>query len=145
VPQRNEAAPLSRLAEARGVTLHLEEQLGETDLVDRYQRSLVTVCAARLEPFGLTALESMACGTPVVAIEEAGFRDSVLDGETGFLVDPEPGAIAAAIDRLTADPGLAARLGRRGREWVEQRWSWEDAGRRLEAVLEETAELGQLA
>ena len=87
----------------------------------------------------------MACATPVLAIEEAGYRDSVLHGETGFLVDPEPDGIAAGIARLTGDPGLAARLGRRGREWVEQHWSWERAGRRLEAVLEETAQLGRLA
>jgi phosphatidylinositol alpha-1,6-mannosyltransferase len=82
----------------------------------------------------------MACATPVVAIEEAGYRDSVLHEETGLLVDPLPEAIAAAIARLAAEAGVSARLGRRGREWVESRWRWEDAGRSLEAALAETVE-----
>ena len=132
---RGEQSSLARLAAARGVRLEIEAGLGEAELVERYQRALATVCAARLEPFGLTAIESMACGTPVVAIREAGYRDSVEDGVNGFLTDPEPAALAEAVGRLCSDSRLARRLGRAGREQVLDRWTWEHAASRLESIL----------
>ena len=132
---RNERSDLDRLARQRGVELTIEAGLDEAGLASRYQRALVTVCAARLEPFGLTAIESMACATPVVAIREAGYRDSVEDGVTGVLTDPEPAALAAAIGSLAADPALARRLGKAGREDVVRRWTWDRSAARLEAIL----------
>ena len=139
VPARAEATGLARLAAERGVTFRLEERLDEAQMAERYQRALATVCAARLEPFGLTALESMACATPVVAIEEAGYRESVLAGETGLLVDPEPGAIADGIATLARDPSLARGMGERGRQWILEQWRWEGAGARVESVLRQLA------
>jgi glycosyltransferase involved in cell wall biosynthesis len=139
VPDRGEARELERLAAARRVPLHLEERLDEAAMAERYQRALATVCAARLEPFGLTALESMACATPVVAIEEAGFRESVLDRQTGLLVDPEPDQLAQAIASLAGNPSLAANMGLEGRRWILAHWRWEDAGARIEGLLAELA------
>ena len=126
---------LAELAAARGVRLEIEAGLGEAELAGRYQQARATVCAARLERFGLTAIESLACATPVVAIREAGYRDSVEDGVNGFLTDPEPAALAVAIGRLCADSRLARKLGRAGREQVLSRWTWEHAAIRLEAIL----------
>jgi len=131
--------PLERLAKERDVELILEAALGDEAMQDRYRQALATVCAARLEPFGLTPLESMACGTPVVAIREAGFRETVLDGETGFLVEPEPDAIAGAISTLARDSALVGRFGMRGRDHVVRSWGWEHGGRALDALLRSAA------
>lgn len=130
---------LERLAKDRNVELILEASLGDAAMQECYRQAIATVCAARLEPFGLTPLESMACGTPVVAIREAGFRETVLDRETGYLVDPEPEAIAEAIAALERDAGLVARLGRAGREHVMRNWGWDKGGRALDALLRTTA------
>ena len=127
--------PLRALADRLGVQLHPDIAIDEETLVSRYRTALATVCAARLEPFGLTPLESMACGTPVVAIREAGFRDSVIDGETGLLVEPRADELASAISRLASTPALARELGRRGREVVVDRWTWEHRTPALEAAL----------
>ena len=127
---------LERRAQALGVSMTIEIGIDETALVERYNRALATICAARLEPFGFTPLESMACGTPVVAIREGGYRETVVDGVTGLLVEPDPSAIAAAILEITRNPALASQLGERGRERVRQCWTWEQAGQRLEAILE---------
>ena len=126
---------LQALADRLGVQLHPDIAIDEETLVSRYRTALATVCAARLEPFGLTPLESMACGTPVVAIREAGFRDSVIDGETGLLVEPRADELASAISRLASTPALARELGRRGREVVVDRWTWEHRTPALEAAL----------
>jgi phosphatidyl-myo-inositol dimannoside synthase len=75
------------------------------------------------EGFGIAFLEAASYGRPVVAGNVAGALDSVADGETGLLVDPEdPGAVAGAIVRVLGDPALARRLGeageRRAREFA---------------------------
>jgi glycosyltransferase involved in cell wall biosynthesis len=65
--------------------------------------------AASYEDFGLTPVEAAAFGVPSVVLDFGGYHDTVRDGETGVYFEaPEPGSIAAAIDRLDADPPDAA-------------------------------------
>lgn len=73
------------------------ERISEKELARMYSSSMLTVCMSRFETFGLIPLESMACGTPVVATNIGGHRETVIDGVTGFLVDPEPQEIAEKI------------------------------------------------
>jgi glycosyltransferase involved in cell wall biosynthesis len=69
-------------------------------------------------------LEAMSSGKPVVATDIPGCREAVVDGETGFLVPPRtPEALAAALERLIADPALRARMGAAGRRRVEENFS----------------------
>ncbi len=135
MPGRADAADLERQAKEQSVTLTIETGLDEAALADRYRAAIATTCAARSEPFGLTALESMACATPVIAINEGGYRESVRDGVTGLLVDPTAPALAAGIERLANDPQLADAMGHAGRDVVTQAWTWEHAGQRLDDVL----------
>jgi D-inositol-3-phosphate glycosyltransferase len=63
------------------------------------------------EPFGMTPIEAMACGTPVVGSSVGGIKYSVLDGRTGFLVPPnDAGALADRVQQLCCSPRLAERL-----------------------------------
>ena len=69
-------------------------------------------------------LEALACGIPVVANDSGGTRELILDGATGLLLRQcEPLKIAAALARILSDPGLARRLGMRGRRHVARRFS----------------------
>ena len=138
-PRPAGVAELQSLARSRGVELAVDVAIDEESLIASYRRAIATVCAARLEPFGLTALESMACGTPVVAFREGGFQETVVDGETGMLVEPETTALAEALHRLSTDTGLAARMARNAREHVESIWTWERSGAQLEAILRAAA------
>ena len=71
------------------------------------------------EAFGQTALESLACGRPVVGSDVGGIPDMVRDGETGLLVEPGNAvALAKALDRLLQDQDMRAQLGSNGRELV---------------------------
>jgi len=139
LPQTADSARLEALARAGGVVIEVERGLPEADIVERYRCALATVAAGRLEPFGLTAIESMACGTPVVALREGGFRESVLDGETGILVEPDAASMAAALDRLAGDPALSARMGQAGRKDVVARWTWTRTATQMEAILQNVA------
>jgi glycosyltransferase involved in cell wall biosynthesis len=101
--------------------------------VDCYGRSF-----AISELLGLSVLEAMASGTPVVASRLDGLPEVVRDGETGFLVTPgDVGELRDRLEQLLGDPALAARLGRQGRELVLERFTWEACAQRCLAAYEE--------
>jgi glycosyltransferase involved in cell wall biosynthesis len=96
--------------------------------------TLDVLCVPSLsEASGLSAMESLALGVPVVASRVGGLPDVVIDGVTGALVPPaDSGALAAAVSGLLADPERARALGRAGREHVEQHFT---AARMVAAYL----------
>jgi glycosyltransferase involved in cell wall biosynthesis len=90
------------------------------DLHPYASRSSAFVLLSRWEGFPNALLQSMAMGLPVVATRVQGAAEAVRHGETGFLVTPnDPGAAAAAIERLLGDAALRASMGRAGRARVE--------------------------
>ncbi len=119
-----------------GVNLEVKVDIPEEELLRDLQRATAMIYAPRLEPFGLAPIEAGACGTPVVGIPEAGVRETVVDGVNGLVADAEPSALAAALDRIFADPELASRLGAEGRRRAETIWSQRAATDRLAAKLQ---------
>ncbi len=84
------------------------------------------VAPQRWEGFGLTPLEAMASGVPVVATRVGAFPDLVVEGRTGYLVPPDDArALGAAIARLADDPGLRRAMGQAARAQVEAHHSIE--------------------
>ena len=82
-------------------------------LADYYRAATVTVVPSYTESFGLVAVESQACGTPVVAADVGGLRAAVDDGHSGLLVQGhDPADYAAAIRRIVTDTTMERRLGR---------------------------------
>jgi phosphatidyl-myo-inositol dimannoside synthase len=87
------------------------------------------------EGFGIVFLEAGTFGKPVVAGNVGGALDSVSDGESGLLIDPDdPLRVAEAISSLLLDPDLARRLGSAGQRRA-QRFAWPLIAQRIEAVL----------
>ena len=102
-----------RSIEAKGLTGRLE-QVGVVASSERYPwiRALdVVVAPSRTEGFAYALLEAMACARPIVATAIEGNLDAIVDGESGLLVEVTPGAIAAGISSLLADPIRGAALG----------------------------------
>lgn len=131
--------PLRDLAGALGVQLEVLSRLPLAEVVSCYRRAGVVACAQVREPFGLVPLEAMACATPVVAVREGGFCETVQDGRTGLLVERDSGALGSAISRVLSDGALAARLGGAGREDVVQQWGWARCASRFDRLLAEQA------
>jgi D-inositol-3-phosphate glycosyltransferase len=118
---------LHKLAAALGIAdlVRFEPPARAAQLADWYAAADVTVVPSHSESFGLVALESQACGTPVVAAAVGGLPTAVRDGESGLLVDSrDPADFAAAIGRLVTAPRLRARMGGAGRRHAEQ-FSWQ--------------------
>jgi phosphatidylinositol alpha-1,6-mannosyltransferase len=88
------------------------------------------------EGLGLAALEASACGLPVVVGRSGGAPETVQQGRTGFVVDPDdPYELAARLTDLLADPGRARELGAAGRVFVSDRYGADRARRVLRAAL----------
>lgn len=89
-----------------------------------------------VEGLGIVYLEASATGLPVVAGDSGGAPDAVLDGETGWVVRGESAEDTAdRVTTLLLDPELRARMGERGRAWVEEKWRWDLLAERLRELL----------
>jgi glycosyltransferase involved in cell wall biosynthesis len=109
----------------------------DAELVRLYRGARMLLLPSLYEGFGLTALEAMACGTPVVAGNRSSLPELV--GPAGLLVDPtDPGAIAGAIGRLFEDDGLVAKLSDLGRTRARL-FPWERTAMMLRGVVREAA------
>ncbi|KHJ48705.1 hypothetical protein D918_01007 [Trichuris suis] len=90
--------------------------------------ALLSNCTALLytpveEHFGIVPLEAMCCKVPVIACRSGGPLETILDNETGFLVDPEPTAFASAMRKFVDDKSLRSKLGEAGRLWTLGKFS----------------------
>lgn len=134
-------AALERLAHSLGLGERVQF-LGfvpDPDKAALLRRAWALAFTSPKEGWGITNFEAAASGTPVIASDSPGLRESVRDGETGFLVaHGDVPAIAAAMTRLAADPALVDRLGACGRCFAEG-FSWDRAACDTLVHLEEIA------
>ena len=128
-----DAGRLGALSAELGVAdrFHLLTDVEDAELVAAYSiadvyAGLTRETDADVEGFGISFVEASACGVPVVASRSGGIPDAVTENVTGLLFDAEDQlAIAAAVDRVLTEPGLAERLGAAGRERVERYLNWD--------------------
>jgi glycosyltransferase involved in cell wall biosynthesis len=110
-------------------------RVSEAEKLAVLRRSWALVFASPKEGWGITNLEAAACATPVVASNSPGIRESVRDGQTGFLVPhADIGAMSAAMRRVAESRELVDRLGRAARAFAET-FTWERAAAETEAHL----------
>jgi D-inositol-3-phosphate glycosyltransferase len=123
-----EVGRLSALADELGV----REQVQFVGRRDRhelhryYSAADVFVSTPWYEPFGITPVEAMACGLPVIGSNVGGIRSTVDDGRSGFLVPPEdPQALAQRLLELQRNPSLRDAMGASGRRRAQQHYTWQ--------------------
>lgn len=119
-------AALRRLVRALDIEgrVSFERFVSHDALVRWYQRAAVVVVPSLFEGFGLSAVEAQACGGCVVATDSEGLQDVIIDGETGVLSTPTPGALASEVSGLLADPDRRHRLGRHAAAHVRAVYAW---------------------
>ena len=123
-------------------------QVPEEDLPRYYAMGDVFAmpCRTRLaglevEGWGAVFVEAAACGKPVVVGDSGGARESLVNGETGLLVDgTDVAAVARALESLLAEPALSRRMGEAGRARVERELSWPRLASRLAGWLHAAAD-----
>ncbi|WP_066381606.1 MULTISPECIES: glycosyltransferase family 1 protein [unclassified Anabaena] len=110
----------------------LPGRLSQDILPTYYAAADVCVVPSHYEPFGLVAIEAMACGTPVVASDVGGLQFTVISEKTGLLVPPKDvAAFSVAIDRILMNPQWRDELGQTARKQMESIFSWLGVAARL--------------
>ena len=100
-----------------------------------YAAADVCVVPSHYEPFGLVAIEAMACGTPVVASDVGGLQFTVVNEETGLLVPPQNvPAFNHAIDQILSHPEWQQELGKAAKKRVIDKFSWHGVASQLDKL-----------
>lgn len=135
-----EIGELQRLACELGIQEHVVfSGKRQPDMLRYYYSAAdVVVTTPWYEPFGLTPLEGMACGRPVIGSAVGGIAYTVRDGETGLLVPPrDPAALAASLLTLMRQPGMRRRMGKAARARVEHEFTWTRTAQCIADLYEE--------
>jgi glycosyltransferase involved in cell wall biosynthesis len=125
---------LFRIAAENNVKITIKKDVSTEEMVQLYNKTKLTAIAFVMEPFGLVALESMACETPVIAVREGGLREIVTEN-TGILTNRDEREFATAMLYLLKNQKIAKEMGKKGRERVQKYFTWEKCAENLEKNL----------
>jgi glycosyltransferase involved in cell wall biosynthesis len=148
-PERTpEIGRLQRIADEEGVRPDVQfvGQRPRSALRYFYSAADVFVTMPWYEPFGITPVEAMACGVPVIGARVGGVQYSVEDGRTGFLVDAKNAdALARRLAHVFSDPSIPRLLGKRAKRRAFERFTWQRIARSLADLYAEVATTAALA
>ncbi len=119
---------------AKNSSIEIKTNVSEKDLISLYSRSSAVLFAAMNEDYGFIPLEGMASAKPVISVNEGGPQETILDGETGFLVN-SPSEMAERMLYLAEHKNFAEKMGRKGRERVAANYSWEAFFKKFDRAL----------
>jgi glycosyltransferase involved in cell wall biosynthesis len=105
--------------------LHGEEKL------EAFYRSSVFVLPSYSENFGISVLEAMACGLPVIISEKVNLKSTVIEADAGIVVPCDVKSFASSILKVIDDEEFGRRLGANGSRIVRERYLWEECAKRL--------------
>jgi glycosyltransferase involved in cell wall biosynthesis len=128
--------PIQEIDARQGGSVCFITQASANQLDELYMDAACVVAPAYDEDYGLTALEAMAHGVPIVVCNDGGgLTELVEDAGCGFVVPAEPEAIAAATRRIAGEPDLAERLGAAGRS-ISQSFTWDRAFEQVRTAID---------
>ena len=126
---------LNKIAKEYDVKVTFVSSIDDKTLLKEYNSSILTACANLLEPLGLVALESMACGTPVVAVKEAGLRETIINNKNGILTERNSLEFSKAIMVLIKNQEKWNQMSKNGIRCVLDKWTWEFSSKNLDKYL----------
>lgn len=136
-PERSYLESLAReLGMEAGKEVIFAGAVPESELPAHYALADVYVHTGREESFGLSVIEALSLGLPVVSVNEGGPCDTVLDGISGYLTEAEPQAMGGAIAQLWSNPDRSRTMGAAGTSFIKSHFSWEQGAHTLLNTLE---------
>jgi len=145
-PQQTELEVLNRMKKiidekSMQERAHIYGYVPDELLVPFYRQAEMFALPSIFEPFGMTALEAMACGTPVVASKFGGIRNVISSGENGLLVDSSNAReFADAMITILKDRQLAESMGKEGYKTIQKYYRWEAIAGKHRAFYEQFME-----
>jgi len=130
---KNEKKKLYKLAKKLDVNLEIKGYVPDEEFVKLHNKAKLVVIPFIREP----SIEpvALACETPIVAVREGGARETIIHNKTGILTNRDEKEFAKAIEYLLDNPEIAENMGKKGREWIKNNFTWEICGENLEKNL----------
>jgi mannosylfructose-phosphate synthase len=132
--EREQIDELKRLAARLGIAdrIMFRDYIPDEELADYYRMADVFALSSRYEPFGMTAVEAMACETPAVITTEGGLWEQIIWGLEGIYANPfDPQAFGHAICAVLQHAKLAAQLAKFGSQKARARFTWTGVAQRI--------------
>jgi glycosyltransferase involved in cell wall biosynthesis len=117
-----------------GVNLEIKGYVSDEEFIELHGKAKVFVIAYIMEPSIEPA--ALAFEIPIVAVREGGARETIVHNKTGILTNRDEKEFASAIEYLLDNPEIAESMGKEGRKWIEQNFTWEKCSENLERNLE---------
>ncbi len=139
-PPSTEMERLRSVAKEKGVEdlVSFVGQKSRDQIRYYYSAADVFVSTPWYEPFGITPVEAMACGTPVIGSNVGGIKFTVVDGKTGYLVQPkDPAMLAERLAKLLSSPALLEQFGKLGIRRVNRHFTWKKVVRAIVEIYDE--------
>lgn len=111
------------------------EWLTDIQIRDYYRQTKLLIATSYNEPLGLSPLEAMACGAVVLAVNEGGYKETVLNDKTGYLIERDIKKFSDKIEWLLKHQDLINKISENSRKEMLKQWSWENKGKSLEKTL----------
>lgn len=137
--EQAQVAGLRDLAQELGIAdrVMFHDHIPDESLADHYRAADVFALSSRYEPFGMTAVEAMACGTPTVVTTEGGLWQMVRWGVDAIYANPlDPPAFGHAMASVLGHPEVASQLSSAGAEAARARFTWTGVTQQLIAALD---------
>jgi len=129
------AEEMQSLAKRTGVDFEIKTMVPDAELVTLLSNALCMIYTSQLEPFGFAPLEANACGTPVIALQEGGVKETIIPNKNGFLSDRNPKNLAKYLDKLSENSDLRKEMGIFASEYVRTAWTLERCTDNIENAL----------
>ena len=129
------ADEMQTLAIQTGVRFEIKTMVSDNELVDLLSNALCMIYTSQLEPFGFAPLEANACGTPVIALQEGGVRETIITNKNGFLSDRNPMNLAKYLDKLIENAELRKEMGIFAAKYVRTEWTLQKCTDNIENAL----------
>jgi mannosylfructose-phosphate synthase len=130
---------LKRLAKDRNIENRVvfRDYIPDDELADYYRAADVFALSSRYEPFGMTAVEAMACGTPTVITTEGGLWKQITWGREALYENPfEPAAFGHAVATILKRPQVAQQLAKYGSQKARAHFTWTGVAQQILSVLQ---------
>lgn len=124
-----------QLALTLGVSFEIKTMVSDSELVNLLSNALCMIYTSQLEPFGFAPLEANACGTPVIALQEGGVKETIIDNKNGFLSNRNPKNIAKHLDFLIKNLDLRQEMGSFAAKYVRTEWTLDKCTNNIENAL----------
>lgn len=143
-----EIGRLQGIAAAEGIAdrVTFTGRRGRNAIKHFYSAADVFVSTPWYEPFGITPVEAMACGTPVIGSKVGGIQFTVRDGETGYLIPPnDPDSLGERLAHLYKNPSLLKRFSQQAIQRANSLFTWEKVAGSIAVLYEGVFDAGRLA